>query len=284
LVSPIAIAYVTDTWPRQGGGGAEKALFSLVSVLDGRQFRPLLVSVAGNGSGGYFRLAREAGVPTVLLPTTLRNGLCRSSSNFLRLVALIRRRRVRIVHSPQNHGVEVFAGAIVGIGARLHTTHCLRPTPSMQRYVLSRAVVAHAARRNIPVSEAVSRHLVDRYLVDPARVTVVYNGARPAAGPRLDAAMHRGTGRPDSPPTAVSAGRLCREKGVDILLKAMVLVVARAKRAPLIVVGDDAASAHWPVGRMYLRRQSAHAREDEAVQAQSIALIADAPQGASRWR
>ncbi len=238
LVSPIAIAYVTDTWRRQGGGGAEKALFSLISGLDRRQFRPLLVSVAGDGSSDYFRLAREAGVPTVLLPMTLREGRCRSASNFLRLVRLLRRHRVRIVHSTQDQGAGILAGAIVGVGARLYTTHCVLPTPSMQRYLLSRAVVAHAASRNIAVSQVVSGHLVDRYRVDPARVTVIYNGVRAAAGTRLDAAVQCEAERRDAPPTVVSVGRLSWEKGVDILLDAMAVVVAQVGGARLIVVGD----------------------------------------------
>lgn len=238
MTSPITIAYVTDSWPRQGGGGAEKALFSLVSGLDRRQFCPLLVSVAGDGSSDYFRLAREAGVPTVILPMTLREGRSRSVSNFLRLVGFLRHHRVHIVHSTQDQGVGVLAGAVAGVGARLYTTHCVLPEMNMRRHVLSRAIINHAASGNIAVSQAVSRHLVDSYRADPARVTVIYDGVRSPAGSQLEAAAHPEAKRRDVPPTVVSVSRLSREKGVDILLDAMARVVAQMEDARLIIVGD----------------------------------------------
>ena len=238
MVSPIAIAYVTDTWPYEGGGGAEKALLSLIVGLDRRQFRPLVVSVAGDGSSGNFQLAQEAGASTALLPTTLREGRGRSASNFLRLVALLRRHKVRIVHSSQDQGVGVFAGVLAGVGARIHTTHRIGPRINSQPYVVSRAVVAGAATRNIAVSEAVSRDLVDRYRVDPSRVTVIYNGVRRPSTSRVETTADPGTRGQDAPLTVVSVGRLSREKGLDILLDSMALVAAQLNRAQLIVVGD----------------------------------------------
>jgi glycosyltransferase involved in cell wall biosynthesis len=108
----------------------------------------------------------------------------------------------------------------------------------MRRYVLSRAIINHAASGNIAVSRAVSRHLVDRYRADPSRVTVIYNVVRSTAGSRLEAAVHPEAERRDIPPTVVSVGRLSREKGVDILLDAMAFVVAQMKHARLIIVGD----------------------------------------------
>ena len=238
MTTPVTIAYVTDSWPRQGGGGAEKALFSLVAGIDRRQFRPLIVSVAGDGSSDYFRLAREAGVPIFLLPMTLREGRVRSAFNFMRLVGLLRHHRVRIVHSTQDQGVGVLAGVVAGVGTRLYTTHCVLPEKNMRRHVLSRAIINHAASGNLAVSQAVSKHLVHRYGADPARVTVIYDGVRAPAGTRLDAAAQLETARRDVPPTVVTVSRLSREKGVDILLDAMALVVAQVGQARLIIVGD----------------------------------------------
>jgi glycosyltransferase involved in cell wall biosynthesis len=74
-------------------------------------------------------------------------------------------------------------------------------------------------------SEATKRYLIAEG-IDP--VKVVWNGI-PVQAPRSPLS---------SPPTVVFAGRLVREKGVDVLLHAFVRVVARIPEARLLVIGD----------------------------------------------
>jgi glycosyltransferase involved in cell wall biosynthesis len=74
-------------------------------------------------------------------------------------------------------------------------------------------------------SEATRRHLVAEG-IEP--VKVVWNGV-PIQLPRSPLSP---------PPTAVFAGRLIREKGVDVLLHAFVKVAARIPEARLLVIGD----------------------------------------------
>jgi glycosyltransferase involved in cell wall biosynthesis len=74
-------------------------------------------------------------------------------------------------------------------------------------------------------SEATKRYLVAEG-IEP--VKVVWNGV-PVQLPRPPLAP---------PPTVVFAGRLVREKGVDVLLHAFVKVVARIPVARLLVIGD----------------------------------------------
>jgi len=74
-------------------------------------------------------------------------------------------------------------------------------------------------------SEATRRYLVAEG-IEP--VKVVWNGV-PIQLPRSPLSP---------PPTVVFAGRLVREKGVDVLLHAFVKVVARIPEARLLVIGD----------------------------------------------
>lgn len=74
-------------------------------------------------------------------------------------------------------------------------------------------------------SEATKRSLVAEG-IEP--VNVVWNGV-PLHSPRPPLS---------GPPTVVFAGRLIREKGVDVLLRAFVKVIARIPQARLLVIGD----------------------------------------------
>jgi len=238
LTAPIPIAYVTDTWPLGGGGGAERALFTLVTGIDRHRFRPFVVAAAGDGSSEYLRLAREAGVPAAVLGASLSEGLPTAGFNIARLVGLLRHHRTLIVHSSQDQGVGVLAGLLAGVPVRVYTTHRMHGPQRFRRQMGERVVMRRIASRNVAVSHAVARNLRLRFGVDPSRVEVVFNGVRfdDASSSAEPDTLKGNPGASD--PRIVSVGRLVREKGVDILLKAMVHVVASEIRARLTVVGD----------------------------------------------
>jgi glycosyltransferase involved in cell wall biosynthesis len=74
-------------------------------------------------------------------------------------------------------------------------------------------------------SEATKRHLTEAGI---GPVEVVWNGV-PACAPRAALA---------GPPVVVFAGRLVREKGADVLLRAFAAVAAREKDARLLLFGE----------------------------------------------
>jgi glycosyltransferase involved in cell wall biosynthesis len=238
LSFPVKVAYVTDTWHMHGGGGAEQALLTLVTGLDASLFRPLVISVAGDGSSGYFRLAHEAGIPTAVLSTSLSQGVPTACLNFARLVRLVQRNHSSVVHSSQDRGLGLLAGVLARLPVRVQTTHRIDGPELPSREVMLRAVAARLATKNVAVSCAVARNLTARLGVDPAHVDVIFNGV-------VDDTVRLGSGAggssrdyEDGAPTVISVGRLVREKGVDILLKAMGLVVVGEPSVRLTVVGD----------------------------------------------
>lgn len=237
-LGPVPIVYVTDTWPLEGGGGAEKVLFSLAIGLDRARFRPFVLSVVGDGSSGYFRLAEEAGVPTAVLSTSLSAGPLGASANFARLVALLRHHQIRIVHGSQDRGVGVLAGVAAGIPVRLHTTHSLLRPPISRLDTVGRCMTAHLVSMNIAVSDAVARDICSRYSVPRSRVTVLPNGVAEAAPSTKDTTADVDALARGQRPTILVVARLVREKGIDILLEAMTHVVAVEPRAILTIVGD----------------------------------------------
>ncbi len=237
-ISPIPIAYVTNSWLHVGGGGAERVLFSLVTGLDRHRFRPFLVAVAGDGSSDYFRLAREMGVPTAVLSTTLRDGVPSATRNFARLVALLRRHEIRILHSSMDAGVGVLAGVAAGVPVRLLTTHSLQRTHGVGKRAVARLVTPHLVSRNVAVSEAVARHLCSTYGLQSTQVEVIVNGVEASTLSCSADEVRTESGRHGAGPNVVMVARLDRCKGVDILLEAMARVVSREKLASLTIIGD----------------------------------------------
>ncbi|MEU1280163.1 glycosyltransferase family 4 protein [Streptomyces sp. NPDC005805] len=101
-----------------------------------------------------------------------------------------------------------------------------------------------------------------------ARWSVIRNGVDPALfaedsdGTRRTAARARlpvPGGLPDGVPLVVCVGRLCRQKGQDVLLRAWPAVVGRAPAARLVLVGDgpeaDRLRAFAPPGVVFAGAQ-----------------------------
>jgi glycosyltransferase involved in cell wall biosynthesis len=140
-------------------------------------------------------------------------------------------------HGLRGAAIGVPAARLAGIPA-IFTAHNLVPVSGRLQRGLVREVVRRAGGI-IAVSEAVAATLVAVGIARD-RVTVIPNGIDMTA---FEVSYDRGTvragyGVPPEVPLIVAVGRLAPEKGLDTLLGAFPIILARLPDAHLIVAGD----------------------------------------------
>ncbi len=158
------------------------------------------------------------------------------------LVALARRRRIRILHV---HG---YAAADFGrLAARLAGTRLVLhehfADPAMPAYQgLADRVLAPLTDRAVAVSHSTRDFLVRERFVPADRVRLIWNGAPldefAPAGPERARRVRRELGLPENGPVVGSIGRLNAQKGHRFLLEAAAPLCRRQDDLRVLVVGD----------------------------------------------
>lgn len=232
---PARVLIVTGSW--SFAGGAEPLLYELVRRLDRRRFAPAVCTVFGDGRGGYAELARQDGIPVWRLAMRWRRPwpLVRS---FFRLVRLLRRERVMVVHGWQDRGVGVLAGVLAGTGVRLQTIHALDPDERTAQRVVDRLTINRLATRTVAVSLVLAEALRERHGTRRRRLAVLHNGAAEARIRGGEALERERLGIAAGAPVVLFAGRLSREKGADIAIEAFARLVRGRTDARLVLIGD----------------------------------------------
>lgn len=259
------ILYVSDT----GGqlGGAEHSLLSLVQHLDSAQFD--LHSVLG-ADGRFATLLREAHVNVA----TVRLGVIARTRNPLKLVlygfrfifgvlrlwAIIRRRRIDIVHINKNTLV-IYAIPAAWLAGAACVWHVRNPVGNFGR--LGAWLVRHCDHL-LAVSESVAAPFRKAFPEANAKITLVPEGIDPApytTGAGADA-FRCEVGAKAGQLLVGTIGRLTPWKGQDDFLRAAAQVATAHPEAVFLVVGDCISSpAEATADRAYRDRLHALAAE-----------------------
>lgn len=217
-----------------GRGGAEKALVDLALHLDRRLYN---VSVcATRSAGNYQPLLDGAGVPTFILERHTR----REAYKMLRLVRLLRRQPVHILHT-HLFGSNTW-GRILGklAGVPVIIAHEHWSTKSQQEIWVDRLLYRLSDRILVPSQES-KRVVASTDHIPSNRLSVIYNGVDiEQFKSRNDAAdTRRELGVPANAILVGYVGRLSPEKGgQDILIRAISKVRQTHANVCLLVVGD----------------------------------------------
>jgi len=220
-----AVFFISDL----DGGGAQRTTIDLVRHWPKDRPRPILAVARASGSGQRWL---EGVNPIDLGAGRLRRSL-------LPLRRLIRCRRPDIMYSTMVGANIVAATSTIGLGkppllvARESNNHRVRDDiPFLQRMA-----VGHVYRRAsavVSLTQEMGRALVEDYRLEPGRVVTIHNPVD------VDDFRTRASGatRPwqGDGPVVVAAGRLVRQKGFDILLRAFAAM--RAGESRLAIIGE----------------------------------------------
>lgn len=221
-------------------GGGERGFAQLAGALRDRY--EILFACSPGGLLGT-RL-EQLGIPIRSLDFRRQLSLAR----ILRLAAIIRQERVRLVHSMGARAD--FAARIAG---RLAGSPVIVSTTAMfvEGYEVSpvkRALYRTGNRFTerlcdgfIAVSEAVRKILVEDHRIPAAKVTRIYNGVELDAfqpGSRDRVQLKRDLGLDPEAPLVGTIGRMVPQKAHDVFLQAASLVAQAVPDAQFLIVGD----------------------------------------------
>ena len=202
------------------------------------------VDVAGPRDAVVYERLAEAGIPVRRLPLVRGYGRPQLDAAALRaLLALISPARHDLVHC---HSAK--AGVLGRLAARVRgvpAVYSPHSFPFVGEFGTPRRLFAtgvewllgrSCSAAILCVCEAERRLALQRGLVSPARLRVVYNGCEPcdeqaAADPALQALGEGG-------PVAASVAVLRQQKRIDVLIDATPLVLERLPQARIAIVGD----------------------------------------------
>ena len=226
---PLRLLVVVDSLEV---GGAERHVVDLVLALSREGHA---VTVACSVSGSLAEPLEAARIP--VRPIVGKIVKRRVSLSYARgLRKLLRRERFDLVHAHVYSSAAASALATAGTGTPLVVTeHTEALWQGRNGRIFSRWMYRRVARV-IAVSGAITRRLIERDGVLPAKITVVPNSVPPSReshGDDLPIPAELGRG-----PVVGMVARLQPEKGVTSFLKAAAHVAGEFPAARFVVVGD----------------------------------------------
>lgn len=231
----LSVLYFSNTLAR---GGAEEHILTLLHGLDRRQFRPTLVCTPQ-----VAELVRpDLPGDVELIPLLLRTPSHLAGAR--RLAAVLRRRRVDILHSHVFYS-SLFASPIGSLcrvplvietpHVREHWRHGLKGHYAVDR------LVGRFVDRHIAVSEANRRYLVEEKGLPARKIVVIHNGCdvqRFTPRHSAPASLRPVLGFAQSDPVLVVVGRLEPQKGHRILFEALPAILCDFPAARVVCVGE----------------------------------------------
>jgi len=225
------ILHVIDT---TGPGGAETVFIDLVSNLSRNKYRPVVVI---RGKGWVHDTLCESGVDPVVMDA-------KGSFNWRylsRLVSLIRREKVDLVHS-HLLGSNVY-GSIAGMIARkpvVATFHGSVDIAEQERLKgLKFSAINAGASTIVTVSASLRNDILDRTSLRAGKIRVIYNGIKTAdyLNPRSDR-LRREYGWPSEDIIIGSLGNLRPSKAYDVLVQAANLLKDSPREYRFLIAGQ----------------------------------------------
>jgi glycosyltransferase involved in cell wall biosynthesis len=218
--------------------GAERVVFELATRLDRARWDPFVVALArpGGDEGALARALRSRGIEAHVTRAQRK----RDAWRLLGLGRVLRERRPELVHAHLFHAN--FAARVLRstVGAPVISTHhVVERRRKRLRFFLDRLTCGLDAR-TVAVSPAVARWLAERRFARPDRIVVVENGIDLARfGQEPDrVAAREALGLPRDAPVVGALGRLDRQKGHDLLVRALP-ELARAHPGVVVAIAGE---------------------------------------------
>ena len=209
-------------------GGAQKVIFQL--CRDNQRQEQAVISHGGELAEQLERKGvKQYDIPDVVTKNPLLMALC-----FVRIFQVCKRENIDILHS--HHRMALLYGGLVSrmlSKKHIFTYHnIMKDKKALFRRLLS------ATDAIVAVGEDVARNLTEDYGIAPERVRVIHNAINEQdvknGEPNAALAAERERGS-----VLIGAiGRLSKEKGVDVFLRAVAPLIQEDKRIKAVIVGD----------------------------------------------
>lgn len=229
---------ILHVYPNSQTGGIQNQIISLLKVYDRETFTPYICCFGPKKEMG--RMVENLGVDFISF--NRENYKTFSPGLLMNLYKLIKDRRIHIIrsHNYRANLYSLLAGRLAGVPvvASIHNVYTNKDK-SLKRRLINQAILKMAPRL-IAVSDAIKNDVV-RYLgIDPAKITVIYNGVDTVRfDPEKtfnDIREEFSIGREDI--LIGFIGRLVNFKGVEHLIKAVSLLKDEFGSMKLLIVGD----------------------------------------------
>ncbi len=216
-------------------GGAERVVADLAHGLDRRLFRPLVCCL--NFKGRLAEPLEAEGISVFALAKRPRF----DPRVFIRLVRLIRRERVHVVHT--HLWTSSLWGRLAAVWARVPVVVVTEHNLDIWRralHLLADRLLARFTDDWIFVSREVETFYRTRLPIPESRAHVVHNGVdlAPFAHPHDQAAVRARMGLPAAARVVGVVGRLENRKGHRYFVEAMATVASRFPGAIGIIIGE----------------------------------------------
>lgn len=232
-------------------GGAQEVAMRVVSSLDRRRFRPVLIA----GDGGLRTEEAHAleGVDVRVIPSLVREIRPIQDLRALwELVATFRRLRPKIVHTHSSKAgiLGRLAAWLAGVPCILHTIHGYGVTPAQPLWLQHMVIklewmVGRVTTHWIAVSQADRRQGLEWELFSASKVSVVRPGIDPTAfAARIDQAerdrLRAALGVGPEQLLVGTVSCLKPQKSPEDFIRVAALVCQRMPAAKCVLVGDGA--------------------------------------------
>ncbi len=224
LTAPLPIAFVMASFEP---GGTERQMIELIRRLDRGRWTPHLATFRAGGA--WFDRAADAVASVAAFPLTTFKSPA-AAGHLWRFAQWCRERRIAVVHTAElySNTFGLPGAALAGVPVRVGNRREINPDKSAAQIATQRA--AYACAHKIVAN---SRAVVERLIAErvPAhKIALVPNG--------IDAGIFGRRDAPEGFRRIVAVANLRREKGHDVLIDAVPIVLSEFPDARFEVVGD----------------------------------------------
>ena len=232
-MSPVRRLRVLSLLDTLRPGGAERVAVTIAARIDRERYEPMVCVSRGSACPPLADVLEAADVPIVMLERQHRVAFW----NWRRLLALLRRERIDIVHAHM-FGSNVWGTALgraAGVPVVVAHEHSWSFERDRIRYALDRELIARGADAFVAVSEQDRTRMVELERIPARKIRVIRNGIPPLEPPRSD--LRAELGLSTRTPLVGTLTVLRPEKGLDVLVEAAARLVPRMPQLRVVIAG-----------------------------------------------
>jgi glycosyltransferase involved in cell wall biosynthesis len=220
-------------------GGGEKHIYNLVSGMDERQYKFVIVCMYELGQIGESLLKERKNIS--IYHNVMKNRM--DIAGAVRLLRIMREEKINIlfmVHTPVTLFWGVSCASLAGIKAMLTRSPTTNPSAHVKRWKIVNYLVLRYVSKIIAQAYAQRGYLIDQVHVDPDRIVVIHNGVdiERFSQPVDRSSLRETIGIPQGVPIVGTVGRLEPQKGHANFLRCVRKVLDKFPDTRFLIIGD----------------------------------------------